>query len=117
MEGFWQMLSIQMLLFVYMAIGYGLRKGKILKAEARDAFTEFVILVTLPCMIFESFQITLTVETLQKGLLSLFVASSVEVLSLIISNVAFRFCKKDEIPIMRYGTLVSNSGFAGLALT
>lgn len=93
-EGFWQMLSIQMLLFVYMAIGYGLRKGKILKAEARDAFTEFVILVTLPCMIFESFQITLTVETLQKGLLSLFVASSVEVLSLIISNVAFRFCKK-----------------------
>lgn len=100
--------------FVYMAIGYGLRKGKILKAEARDAFTEFVILVTLPCMIFESFQITLTVETLQKGLLSLFVASSVEVLSLIISNVAFRFCKKDEIPIMRYGTLVSNSGFAGL---
>lgn len=33
MEGFWQMLSIQMLLFVYMAIGYGLRKGKILKAE------------------------------------------------------------------------------------
>ena len=114
MEGFWQMLSIQMLLFVYMAIGYGLRKGKILKAEARDAFTEFVILVTLPCMIFESFQITLTVETLQKGLLSLFVASSVEVLSLIISNVAFRFCKKDEIPIMRYGTLVSNSGFAGL---
>ena len=64
--------------------------------------------------IFESFQITLTVETLQKGLLSLFVASSVEVLSLIISNVAFRFCKKDEIPIMRYGTLVSNSGFAGL---
>lgn len=65
-EGFWQMLSIQMLLFVYMAIGYGLRKGKILKAEARDAFTEFVILVTLPCMIFESFQITLTVETLQK---------------------------------------------------
>lgn len=53
--------------FVYMAIGYGLRKGKILKAEARDAFTEFVILVTLPCMIFESFQITLTVETLQKG--------------------------------------------------
>ena len=36
MEGFWQMLSIQML-FVYMAIGYGLRKGKILKAEARDA--------------------------------------------------------------------------------
>ena len=39
-EGFWQMLSIQMLLFVYMAIGYGLRKGKILKAEARDAFTE-----------------------------------------------------------------------------
>lgn len=80
--------------FVYMAIGYGLRKGKILKAEARDAFTEFVILVTLPCMIFESFQITLTVETLQKGLLSLFVASSVEVLSLIISNVAFRFCKK-----------------------
>ena len=94
-EGFWQMLSIQMLLFVYMAIGYGLRKGKILKAEARDAFTEFVILVTLPCMIFESFQITLTVETLQKGLLSLFVASSVEVLSLIISNVAFRFCKKN----------------------
>ena len=85
-EGFWQMLSIQMLLFVYMAIGYGLRKGKILKAEARDAFTEFVILVTLPCMIFESFQITLTVETLQKGLLSLFVASSVEVLSLIISK-------------------------------
>ena len=100
--------------FCLYAIGYGLRKGKILKAEARDAFTEFVILVTLPCMIFESFQITLTVETLQKGLLSLFVASSVEVLSLIISNVAFRFCKKDEIPIMRYGTLVSNSGFAGL---
>lgn len=67
MEGFWQMLSIQMLLFIYMAIGYGLRKGGILKAEARDAFTEFVILVTLPCMIFESFQIALTVETLQKG--------------------------------------------------
>ncbi|UQT40387.1 hypothetical protein M5E89_05435 [Acidaminococcus intestini] len=47
MEGFWQMLSIQMLLFVYMAIGYGLRKGKILKAEARDALRNLSSL--LPC--------------------------------------------------------------------
>jgi predicted permease len=113
-EHFLQMLNIQMMLFVYMLVGYGCRKFGILKEEARDGFTEFVIYITLPCMIYQSFQIALTMDTLQKGALSLFVATAVEVLSLLISKVAFRFCKPDEIPIMRYGTLVSNSGFAGL---
>ena len=114
LDRFFQMLNLQVLLFVYMAVGYGCRKFGILKESARDAFTEFVIVVTLPCMIFQSFRLTLNWDTLSKGTFTLIVSTVVEVLSLFISHYAFRFCKRDEIPIMRYGTLVSNSGFAGL---
>ena len=88
MDSFFKMVDVQTVLFIYMAVGFFCRKKGIFNDAARDKLTDFVVLITLPCMIFESFQITLTVETLQKGLLSLFVASSVEVLSLIISNVA-----------------------------
>ena len=89
MEGFWQMLSIQMLLFVYMAIGYGLRKGKILKAEARDAFTEFVILVTLPCMIFESFHMEFSLESLKQGGVAVLIATVMAAAALLLGKVLY----------------------------
>ena len=55
MESFFNMVDVQTVLFIYMAVGFFCRKVRIFTDEARDKLTDFVVLVTLPCMIFESF--------------------------------------------------------------
>lgn len=114
MENFIRMAGIQSVLFVYMLVGWGCRKSGLLKAEARQAFTEFVINITLPCMIFNSFQTGLSAEAMKSGALALIVASAVSAAALLIGRYAYNWAQPRERCILQYGTLVSNAGFAGL---
>lgn len=109
-----QMAGIQFVLFAYMLVGYFCFRLHILDEHAQRCLTDFVIYVALPCMIFQSFSTELTADGLRAGAVALLIAFIMALVVLVLNKILFNWCPQNEKPIMQYGTLVSNSGFAGL---
>ena len=114
MDSFFKMVDVQTVLFIYMAVGFGCRKAGIFNDVARDKLTDFVVFVTLPCMIFESFNMAFSLESLKQGALALLIAVGMSCVALLLGKVLYNRFPYGEKSILQYGTLVSNSGFAGL---
>ena len=114
MDSFFKMVDVQTVLFIYMAVGFGCRKAGIFNDVARDKLTDFVVFVTLPCMIFESFNMAFSLESLKQGALALLIAVGMSCVALLLGKVLYNRFPSEEKSILQYGTLVSNSGFAGL---
>lgn len=114
MDSFFKMVDVQTVLFIYMAVGFGCRKAGIFNDVARDKLTDFVVFVTLPCMIFESFNMAFSLESLKQGALALLIAVGMSCVALLLGKVLYNRFSYEEKSILQYGTLVSNSGFAGL---
>lgn len=114
MDSFFKMVDAQTVLFIYMAVGFGCRKAGIFNDVARDKLTDFVVFVTLPCMIFESFNMAFSLESLKQGALALLIAVGMSCVALLLGKVLYNRFPYEEKSILQYGTLVSNSGFAGL---
>ncbi len=108
------MAEIQSVLFLYMLIGWICRKTDLVKAAAQPSFTNFLLYVSIPCMVFQSFDMEFTMETLYRGASVLTIATISALVSLVFGGYAYNWCNPREKCIMKYGTLVSNSGFAGL---
>ncbi len=108
------MAEIQSVLFLYMLIGWICRKTDLVKAAAQPSFTNFLLYVSIPCMVFQSFDMEFTMETLCRGASVLTIATISALVSLVFGRYAYNWCNPREKCIMKYGTLVSNSGFAGL---
>lgn len=116
METFLKMLETQSILFVYMAVGYYCRKVNIFSDEMRAKLTDFTVMITLPCMVFKSFLMEFSMDALIQGGVALLIASVMAVVALIAGNLLYnRFVPREKC-IMQYGTLVTNSGFAGLPI-
>lgn len=116
METFLKMLETQSILFVYMAVGYYCRKVNIFSDEMRAKLTDFTVMITLPCMVFKSFLMDFSMDALIQGGVALLIASVMAVVALIAGNLLYnRFVPREKC-IMQYGTLVTNSGFAGLPI-
>lgn len=114
MDSFFKMVDVQTVLFIYMVVGFGCRKAGIFNDVARDKLTDFVVFVTLPCMIFESFNMAFSLESLKQGTLALLIAVGMSCVALLLGKVLYNRFPYEEKSILQYGTLVSNSGFAGL---
>jgi predicted permease len=114
LEQFFRMAEIQSVLFLYMLIGWICRKTDLVKAAAQPSFTNFLLYVSIPCMVFQSFDMEFTMETLYRGASVLTIATISALVSLMFGRYAYNWCNPREKCIMKYGTLVSNSGFAGL---
>ena len=114
MDSFFKMADVQTVLFIYMAVGFGCRKAGIFNDAARDKLTDFVVFVTLPCMIFESFHMAFSLEALRQGAVALLIAVCMAGVALLLGKVLYNRFPSEEKSILQYGTLVSNSGFAGL---
>lgn len=114
MDSFFKMVDVQTVLFIYMAVGFFCRKKGIFNDAARDKLTDFVVLITLPCMIFESFHMELSLESLKQGGVAVLIATAMAGIALLLGKVLYNRFPYQEKSILQYGTLVSNSGFAGL---
>ena len=114
MDSFFKMVDVQTVLFIYMAVGFFCRKKGIFNDAARDKLTDFVVLITLPCMIFESFHMEFSLESLKQGGVAVLIATVMAAAALLLGKVLYNRCPYEEKSILQYGTLVTNSGFAGL---
>lgn len=116
MEGFLKMAEIQGVLLVYLIVGFIARKVKIITPETRPSYTNFVIYILLPCMIFMSFSEKLTSEQLRSTIILLLISFTVAIFSYILGKVIFRNYPYRRRSILQYGTLISNSAFAGMPM-
>ena len=114
MDSFSKMADVQTVLFIYMAVGFFCRKKGIFNDAARDKLTDFVVLITLPCMIFESFHMEFSLESLKQGGVAVLIATVMAAAALLLGKVLYNRFPYGEKSILQYGTLVTNSGFAGL---
>lgn len=116
MENFLKMLNTQSVLFIYLAVGFFCRKKNIFSDETRDKLTDFAVYITLPCMIVKSFDMEFSMEALMRGGMVILIAAVMAVVALILGKILYIGFDPREKCIMQYGTLVSNSGFAGLPI-
>lgn len=108
------MAQIQAVLFIYLLVGFVCRKTELVKSSARQSFTNFLLYISLPCMVFQSFDIAFTWDTLRQGALSFAIAMLTALAALVFGKIFYRPFAASERCIMEYGTLVNNAGFVGL---
>lgn len=114
MDTFLRMADTQSILFIYIAVGYGCRKSGLFDNSTRGKLTDFVLMITLPCMVFQSFNMPFSLDILRQGALALAAASGMALVAALLGRVLYSCFPEEKRTVMRYGTLVSNSGFAGL---
>ena len=108
------MLRLQTILLLYLLMGVYVRKRNIVTVEARSSFNEFLIRITLPCMIFSAFHRDFGLEQLAAASKMLLISFGVYLFSSLLGGGIYRCIPFERRSVMRYGTLVSNAGFAGL---
>ena len=86
MENFLKMVNTQSVLFIYLAVGYYCRKANIFTNETRSKLTDFVVLITLPCMVFKSFDMEFTMDSLIQGGVVLLIAAVMAVVALVLGK-------------------------------
>lgn len=116
MEQFLSLANTQSVLFIYMLVGVYCRKSGIFTDEVRSKLTDLVVLVTLPCMVFESFNMEMSLDALMEGAQALLIACVMAFVALAAGKLLYNRFESRERCILQYGTLVTNSGFAGLPL-
>ncbi len=116
MNSFVSMLNSQLVLFIYMGVGAYAYYKKIIDDATKKKITSLILKITLPCMIFNSFNRPLTPEVLKQTAMAFVVASCIAALSFILGKFIYNRYPAEKKSIMQYCTLVNNSGFLGLPL-
>ncbi|NCB63518.1 MAG: AEC family transporter [Clostridia bacterium] len=114
MSGFLTMARLQLLLMIYLLVGVYARKRNIITKDVRQGLVDFLVRVTLPCMVFESFHQEITAQQLVSMGKLLAVSFGVCFFSVFLGKLLFYSRPAARRGVLQYGTLISNSGFAGL---
>ena len=116
MSGFYSMVTVQSILLIYLLVGVICNKTKIITKSSRQNFIDFLLQISLPCMVFESFNQTFTHEQLISGSIILAISFGISFFSTFAGRFLYRGYPKSQQSILKYGTAISNCAFAGLPL-
>lgn len=116
MEHFLNMLDAQLVLFVYIGVGAYCKKKGIIEDEVKRKITGLILKITMPCMIFSSFNRPLSLEIMKKTGLAVFIATVIAFLSYFLGLFIYNRFPSEKKSILQYCTMVNNSGFLGLPL-
>ena len=113
MIDFTNLLNLQCMLFLFMALGAVVTKLGILTREGRKSLTDLVINVVLPCNIIISFYVEMSFEVLLSTGKIFVLAFAIQLLQLGLSKVLYNHVKGKRKKVMEYGTICSNAGYLG----
>jgi predicted permease len=108
--------NLQGQLLLLLVAGILLRRLNILSGQAKHVLTDLVIYVTLPCSIVLSFRMDIDHTTMVSLGSVLLIAFAIQVFCIVLGNMLYRKQDKRKQAVLRYGILVSNSGFMGLPI-
>lgn len=112
-SGLW---TLQCMMFMLVAAGAVLKQSGILKEEGKAVLTDAVLYFFLPCNIINSFRMEFNLQILKKFAVVLAVSLLIQLVSYVLSRVLYNNKPEDIKRVMRYCTIVSNSGFLGLPI-
>lgn len=110
---FQNMINMQLMMFLLVAIGFAVRKKGIISGTTRKELVNFCMYITLPFNIFHSFRMEWESSMLLSFAEVLLLAVGYNVISIIISFSSWRKTEIRRQKPLRYGTIVSNGGFLG----
>ncbi len=99
-------------MFIYMFIGYFLFKKKLVGTQGSADFGRMLLYIVMPLAIFKSYLSDFSLERLE----GLAISFAMAVLSLVLAILISRLCFKKEYEIERFGVAFSNAGFIGIPL-
>lgn len=108
------MVSTQTLMFLYMFTGVIAAKTGIIKKEARPTLISLLLNVTVPCMVFNSFQQNVTAEQLKNAVWALVISTGCCLGGWLIGHLLWRKRAAARRPILEFSALLSNQGYAGM---
>ncbi len=91
-------------------------KRKLLDKKSSKSFSNLLLMVVNPALIFQSFQQEYTTERLQGFLITILLSAVAYVLMIIVTNLMIRKNSGKEMGVERFGCIYSNCGFIGIPL-
>ena len=116
MDSFMTMLSTQALMLIYMCVRYYCNKKNMIDKPTEVKLTDFVLGVTMPCMVFNSFHMKLTVDFMKEASFCLAVSFLICAMAWLSGKVVYNKYPQERKSILQYATLVNNAGFLGLPI-
>ncbi len=113
MIALFDLLDLQIVIFLSISIGYFLTKKNIFTIDTKKALTNLVIYIVLPANIITSFFIDMNTKLLQDTFLILCISFSIQIICLVSSNYIYRRFDRDTFNVLKYATICSNAGFLG----
>lgn len=112
-----KLLSMELRIFLMMAVGFVIRQLKVVGKEAERVITDLVLYVVLPCNIFISFLGDNTGVGVSDYLTVLLISIGIQFLSLVYGKFSFPKENADRRCNTAYAMICSNAGFLGSAIT
>ena len=113
MINFSNLLTLQGMLFLFMALGVVVTKLGILTDAGRRSMTDLIIHVILPCNIIISFYVEMSFDVLLKTGKIFVLAFGIQIMQLLLSKVLYPHVAGKRRKVMEYGTICSNAGYLG----
>lgn len=107
------LLNLQVTIFCLILAGYILTKAKVLSADARKPLSNLLINFILPCNIITSFMMEFNQKIMMDCLAILLVSICIQIFVIFTSKYFYPKTESSKMPVLRYGTIVSNAGFMG----
>ena len=115
--GLAKLFTLQFLMFAEMGVGYALCRFKVLKASDRSVLSKLIMNVLLPCSIINSFQMQMNASLLKQFVQIFIISLLIEIGGIIFNLFAWNNIPEDIRATMKYGTICSNAGFLGNAIS
>ncbi|HBA98275.1 MAG TPA: hypothetical protein DCZ23_09215 [Lachnospiraceae bacterium] len=106
------LLKQNLIMAVYLLIGYFLFKKKLVGREGSADIGRMLLYIVMPVAVLKSYITDFSVEKLEGLAISFVIAALALLLSIILSRIAFN----KEQGVERFGTAFSNAGFIGIPL-
>ncbi len=106
-------LNVQLMMFIEIAVGFILKRTKIISEEGKQQITALVVNMLLPCNIISSFYIPMDGSVIMSGIQVLIVSIVIQIFYSIISATCYNWVKDRRKAVMQYGTVCSNAAFLG----
>ena len=113
MVDFKTLIDLQITIFCLMLAGYLMTRFGVLSSDARKPLSALLINFVLPCNILFSFMIDFNLQILKDCLAILIVSVCVQIFAVVVSRSIYPGSTREQLAVLRYGTVVSNAGFMG----
>ena len=108
-----EMIVLQVTIFGIMALGFFLKKRKIVSDRGQREITDLVIDIVLPANIITSFLSKFDGDVLKDCIVIALISLAIQLMSLVYGKVFFRKESEDRFKCLAYGIICSNAGFLG----